>query len=175
MRALSAVRTAPVRAAVRLQTMRSDDAGMTTAEYAVGTVPACEVGKTAAASHWRTARSAMSGWKSGWSRSAAGPGPVVNDPKTTPDGGDAGRWNVGCPCRHRDAGPGAPSGRLRGLPPGDVRLRRTSPERPPTRSATAQSSAVVAAACRTVPLTGPPKWLASRRPPPRCRRMGWRR
>ncbi len=38
MRALSAVRTAPVRAAVRLQTMRSDDAGMTTAEYAVGTV-----------------------------------------------------------------------------------------------------------------------------------------
>ena len=41
MRALSAVRTAPVRAAVRLQTMRtSDDAGMTTAEYAVGTVAA---------------------------------------------------------------------------------------------------------------------------------------
>ncbi len=39
MRAVSAVRTAPVRAAVRLQTMRtSDDAGMTTAEYAVGTV-----------------------------------------------------------------------------------------------------------------------------------------
>lgn len=42
MRALSAVRTAPVRAAVRLQTMRTgDDAGMTTAEYAVGTVAAC--------------------------------------------------------------------------------------------------------------------------------------
>ena len=39
MRALSAVRTAPVRAAVRLQTLRdTGDAGMTTAEYAVGTV-----------------------------------------------------------------------------------------------------------------------------------------
>ena len=45
MRALSAVRTAPVRAAGRLQTMRtSDDAGMTTAEYAVGTVAACGFG-----------------------------------------------------------------------------------------------------------------------------------
>ena len=45
MRALTAVRTAPVRAAVRLQTMRtSDDAGMTTAEYAVGTVAACGFG-----------------------------------------------------------------------------------------------------------------------------------
>ena len=44
MRALSAVRTAPVRAAVRLQTLRSDDAGMTTAEYAVGTVAACGFG-----------------------------------------------------------------------------------------------------------------------------------
>ena len=40
MPALSAIRTAPVRAAVRLQTMRAEDreAGMTTAEYAVGTV-----------------------------------------------------------------------------------------------------------------------------------------
>ena len=39
MHALHAVRTAPVRAAVRLQTMRtSEDAGMTTAEYAVGTM-----------------------------------------------------------------------------------------------------------------------------------------
>jgi hypothetical protein len=45
MRALSAVRTAPVRAAVRLQTLRAtDDAGMTTAEYAVGTVAACGFG-----------------------------------------------------------------------------------------------------------------------------------
>ena len=45
MRALSAVRNAPVRAAVRLQTVRtSDDAGMTTAEYAVGTVAACGFG-----------------------------------------------------------------------------------------------------------------------------------
>jgi len=43
MPALQSVRTAPVRAAVRLQTMRSGegDAGMTTAEYAVGTVAAC--------------------------------------------------------------------------------------------------------------------------------------
>ena len=43
MRALHAVRTAPVRAAVRLETLRADggDAGMTTAEYAVGTVAAC--------------------------------------------------------------------------------------------------------------------------------------
>ena len=45
MRALSVVRTAPVRAAVRLQTMQSErDAGMTTAEYAVGTVAACGFG-----------------------------------------------------------------------------------------------------------------------------------
>jgi len=43
MPALSAIRTAPVRAAVRLQTVRTEDreAGMTTAEYAVGTVAAC--------------------------------------------------------------------------------------------------------------------------------------
>ena len=43
MRALHVVRTAPVRAAARLQTMRDADreAGMTTAEYAVGTVAAC--------------------------------------------------------------------------------------------------------------------------------------
>ena len=40
MRALSAVRTAPVRLAVRLQTA-GREAGMTTAEYAVGTVAAC--------------------------------------------------------------------------------------------------------------------------------------
>ena len=40
MRALSAVRSVPVRVAVRLQTSGSD-AGMTTAEYAVGTVAAC--------------------------------------------------------------------------------------------------------------------------------------
>ena len=45
MRALTAVRTAPFRAAVRLQTARAtDDAGMTTAEYAVGTVAACGFG-----------------------------------------------------------------------------------------------------------------------------------
>ena len=45
MRALSAVRTAPVRAAVRLQTMQAgSDTGMTTAEYAVGTVAACGFG-----------------------------------------------------------------------------------------------------------------------------------
>ena len=46
MRALSAVRTAPVRAAVRLQTVQAGDreAGMTTAEYAVGTVAACGFG-----------------------------------------------------------------------------------------------------------------------------------
>lgn len=38
-----AVRTLPVRAAVRLQTMQGGEreAGMTTAEYAVGTVAAC--------------------------------------------------------------------------------------------------------------------------------------
>jgi hypothetical protein len=42
MRALRSVRTAPVRAAVRLQVLQADrDAGMTTAEYAVGTVAAC--------------------------------------------------------------------------------------------------------------------------------------
>jgi hypothetical protein len=41
MRALLSVRNAPVRAAVRLQSMRDGgDAGMTTAEYAVGTVDA---------------------------------------------------------------------------------------------------------------------------------------
>ena len=46
MRALHAVRTAPVRAAVRFQTLQADDreAGMTTAEYAVGTVAACGFG-----------------------------------------------------------------------------------------------------------------------------------
>jgi hypothetical protein len=45
MRALSVVRTAPVRAAVRLHAVRADrDAGMTTAEYAVGTVAACGFG-----------------------------------------------------------------------------------------------------------------------------------
>jgi len=38
MRALSTVRTAPVRLAARLQTAGSGDEGMTTAEYAVGTV-----------------------------------------------------------------------------------------------------------------------------------------
>lgn len=43
MRALTAVRTAPVLAAARLQEVKSGDreAGMTTAEYAVGTVAAC--------------------------------------------------------------------------------------------------------------------------------------
>ena len=40
MRALSAVRSVPVRVAARLHTAGSD-AGMTTAEYAVGTVAAC--------------------------------------------------------------------------------------------------------------------------------------
>ena len=44
MRALQNVRTAPVRLAVRLQTAGSGDAGMTTAEYAVGTVAACGFG-----------------------------------------------------------------------------------------------------------------------------------
>lgn len=39
MRALQSVRSMPVRVAVRLQTSGSD-AGMTTAEYAVGTVAA---------------------------------------------------------------------------------------------------------------------------------------
>lgn len=43
MRALTAVRSAPALAAARLQTAQSGDrdAGMTTAEYAVGTVAAC--------------------------------------------------------------------------------------------------------------------------------------
>lgn len=42
MRALHSVRTAPVRAVVRLQAATADrEAGMTTAEYAVGTVAAC--------------------------------------------------------------------------------------------------------------------------------------
>lgn len=43
MRALHSVRTAPVRAAVRFQAMQDGgpEAGMTTAEYAVGTVAAC--------------------------------------------------------------------------------------------------------------------------------------
>ncbi|MGI8535593.1 MAG: DUF4244 domain-containing protein [Mycobacteriales bacterium] len=43
MHALHHIRTAPVRAAVRLHTVRAGerDAGMTTAEYAVGTVAAC--------------------------------------------------------------------------------------------------------------------------------------
>jgi len=43
MRALMHVRTAPVRLAVRLKTAGSD-AGMSTAEYAVGTVAACGFG-----------------------------------------------------------------------------------------------------------------------------------
>ena len=43
MAALLPARTAPIRAAVRLQAVREGDrdAGMTTAEYAVGTVAAC--------------------------------------------------------------------------------------------------------------------------------------
>jgi hypothetical protein len=42
MRTLSTVRTMPLRLAVRLTPSgRPDDAGMTTAEYAVGTVAAC--------------------------------------------------------------------------------------------------------------------------------------
>ena len=42
MRVVHAVRSAPVRAAVRLHAARADaEAGMTTAEYAVGTVAAC--------------------------------------------------------------------------------------------------------------------------------------
>ena len=43
MTALPSVRSLPVRAAVRLQAVRDGDgeAGMTTAEYAVGTVAAC--------------------------------------------------------------------------------------------------------------------------------------
>lgn len=38
MRALASVRTAPVRLATRLQSAAIGDEGMTTAEYAVGTV-----------------------------------------------------------------------------------------------------------------------------------------
>ena len=42
MRALHTIRTAPARAAVRLQVLQAErEAGMTTAEYAVGTVAAC--------------------------------------------------------------------------------------------------------------------------------------
>jgi hypothetical protein len=42
MRALHTVRSVPVRAAARLHSLQADrDAGMTTAEYAVGTVAAC--------------------------------------------------------------------------------------------------------------------------------------
>ena len=43
MRALLSVRTAPVRAAARVRALQETDreAGMTTAEYAVGTVAAC--------------------------------------------------------------------------------------------------------------------------------------
>ena len=43
MRALHTVRSVPVRVAVRVQAMQAGDreAGMTTAEYAVGTVAAC--------------------------------------------------------------------------------------------------------------------------------------
>ena len=44
MRVFTTLRTAPVRLAVRLQTAGSGDAGMTTAEYAVGTVAACGFG-----------------------------------------------------------------------------------------------------------------------------------
>jgi len=41
MRVLSTARTAPFRLAARLHTGAAPDAGMTTAEYAVGTVAAC--------------------------------------------------------------------------------------------------------------------------------------
>lgn len=43
MPALPTARSAPARAVVRFQTLRAEDpeAGMTTAEYAVGTVAAC--------------------------------------------------------------------------------------------------------------------------------------
>jgi hypothetical protein len=45
MRALHTVRTAPVRAAVRLQVLQTErEAGMATAEYAVATVAACGFG-----------------------------------------------------------------------------------------------------------------------------------
>ena len=43
MRALTSIRNAPTRLAVRLQTAGSD-AGMSTAEYAVGTVATCGFG-----------------------------------------------------------------------------------------------------------------------------------
>ena len=44
MRALQNVRTVPVRVAARMSSAGSSDAGMTTAEYAVGTVAACGFG-----------------------------------------------------------------------------------------------------------------------------------
>ena len=44
MRALAAIRNAPVRIAVRLHGDGDREAGMTTAEYAVGTVAACGFG-----------------------------------------------------------------------------------------------------------------------------------
>ena len=44
MRALTSVRNAPVRLATRLHLSATGDAGMTTAEYAVGTVAACGFG-----------------------------------------------------------------------------------------------------------------------------------
>lgn len=44
MRALASVRTAPVHLATRLQSAAIGDEGMTTAEYAVGTVAACGFG-----------------------------------------------------------------------------------------------------------------------------------
>lgn len=45
MRAPSTVRSAPTRAAVRLQVLQAErDAGMATAEYAVATVAACGFG-----------------------------------------------------------------------------------------------------------------------------------
>lgn len=51
MRAVTTVRQAPLQAAVRLQTIRTadPDAGMTTAEYAVGTVAVCGFGGVLAA------------------------------------------------------------------------------------------------------------------------------
>lgn len=44
MRALVSVRNVPARVAVRLQSASTGDDGMTTAEYAVGTVAACGFG-----------------------------------------------------------------------------------------------------------------------------------
>jgi len=44
MRTLNAVRSTPARLVTRLQTTGSGDEGMTTAEYAVGTVAACGFG-----------------------------------------------------------------------------------------------------------------------------------